>query len=132
SRRCCPPSASRHRPPALAARRTRTKEPPVRWSVGIEAEGTCGLTREQGVDLADAVAGSARIATGIGSPPDGGPLLRQAGSREEALSKGTAEFERAASVAGLPKDPIVRAEAVSEAEEADDQGGPREPWDSGS
>src|SRR5262249_8216232 len=130
--RCCPPSASRHRPPALAARRTRTKEPPVRWSVGIEAEGTCVLTREQVVDLADAVAASAGIATGIGSTRDGAQLLVEGGSREEEISKATAEFERAASVAGLPKDPIVRAEAVSEAEEADDQGGPREPWDSGS
>lgn len=103
----------------------------MRWSVGIEAEGAGVLSREQVVDLADAVAASAGIATGIGSTRYGAQLLVEAGSREDAVSKGTAEFERAASMAGLPKDPIVRAEAVSEAEEAGDQGGLREPWESG-
>jgi hypothetical protein len=39
----------------------------VRWSVGIEAEGDRVLTREQVVELADAVAASGGIATGIGT-----------------------------------------------------------------
>jgi hypothetical protein len=40
---------------------------PVRWSVGIEVEGDRVLTREEVVELADAVAASGGIATGIGS-----------------------------------------------------------------
>ncbi len=39
----------------------------MKWSVGIEAEGHHVLTREQIVDLADAVAPSGGIATGIGA-----------------------------------------------------------------
>jgi hypothetical protein len=39
----------------------------MRWSVGIEAEGDQVLTREQVVELADAVAASGGIASGIGS-----------------------------------------------------------------
>ena len=42
----------------------------------------------------------------------------EAGSRDEALAQGRAEFRRAARQAGLPDYPIVRAEAVSEAEDA--------------
>ncbi len=104
----------------------------MRWSVGVEAEGSSVLTREQVVDLADAVAASAGIATGIGTARYGAQLVVEAGSRDEAVRKGTAEFERAVGAAGLPSAPIVRVEAVSEAEEADDAGGVREPWESGS
>jgi len=89
----------------------------VRWSVGIEAEGDRELTREQVVDLADAVAASQGIATGIGTRRYGAQLVVQAGSRDEAIEKATAEFSRAAAVAGLPQAPIVRAEAISEAED---------------
>jgi hypothetical protein len=89
----------------------------VRWSVGIEAEASQVLTREQVVDLADAVAGSAGIATGIGTTRYGAQLIVQAASRDEALEKGRAEFARAVAVAGLPEAPIVRAEALSEDED---------------
>ena len=43
------------------------REPAVKWSVGIEAEGDQVLTREQVVELADAVAPASGIATGIGT-----------------------------------------------------------------
>jgi hypothetical protein len=89
----------------------------VRWSVGIEAEAGRVLTREQVVDLADAVAGHSGIATGIGTTRYGAQLLIEADGREEALEKGQAEFARAVAVAGLPQAPIVRAEALSEDED---------------
>jgi hypothetical protein len=89
----------------------------VRWSVGIEAEGDRLLTREQVVELADAVAASQGIATGIGTTRYGAQLVVRAGSRDEAIEKATEEFTRAAAVAGLPQAPIVRAEAISEAED---------------
>ena len=89
----------------------------MRWSVGIEAEGGRVLTREEIVELADAVAACEGIATGIGARRYGAQLVVQAGSREEAVEKATAEFAAAAVRAGLPEAPVVRAEAISEDED---------------
>jgi len=86
----------------------------VRWSVGIEAEGDQVLSREEVVELADAVAANDGIASGIGSRHYGVTLVVQASSRDEAVGKATEEFTRAVAQAGLSASPIVRAEAVSE------------------
>src|ERR1700678_2216627 len=94
----------------------------VRWSVGIEVEAGRVLTREQVVELADAVAASGGVASGIGTNRYGARLIVQAGSREEAVAKATEEFTQAAAKAGLPPGPLVRTEAVSEDEEAEDEG----------
>jgi hypothetical protein len=89
----------------------------VRWSVGIEAEGDRVLSREQVVELADAVAASDGIATGIGTSRYGAQLVVDARTRDEAIEKATAEFVRAAATAGLDPAPVVRAAAVSEEED---------------
>ncbi len=89
----------------------------TRWSVGIEAEGDRVLSREEVVELADAVAASHGIATGIGTNRYGAQLIVDAPSRAQAIAKATEEFLRAASVAGLPTAPVVRAEAISEDED---------------
>ena len=90
----------------------------MRWSVGVEAEADLILTREQIVELADAVAASGGIATGIGTNRYGAQLIVEAGSREEAIAKASQEFTRAAAEAGLPAAPVVRTEAISEDEDA--------------
>ena len=90
----------------------------MRWSVGIEAEADQILTREQIVELADAVAVSGGIATGIGTNRYGAQLIVEADSREEAIAKASQEFTRAAAEAGLPAAPVARTEAISEDEEA--------------
>jgi hypothetical protein len=90
----------------------------VRWSVGIEAEADLILTREQIVELADAVAASDGIATGIGTNRYGAQLIVEADGREEAIAKASQEFTRAAAEAGLPAAPVVRTEAISEDEDA--------------
>ena len=72
----------------------------MRWSVGVEAEGDRVLTREQVVELADAVAASGGIATGIGTSRFGAQLIVEAASREEAIEQATAEFWRAVRKAG--------------------------------
>ena len=90
----------------------------VKWSVGIETQGDRLLSREEIVELADAVAASSGIATGIGTNRYGAQLLVDAGSRDEAIEKATAEFSRAVTTAGLPVYPIVRVEAVGEDEDA--------------
>jgi len=89
----------------------------VRWSVGIEAEGDEVLTREQVVDLADAVAATGGIAIGIGTNRYGAQLIVEADSREDAIEKATEEFWRAVRKARLRPAPIVRTEAVSEDED---------------
>jgi hypothetical protein len=90
----------------------------VRWSVGIEAAGDRVFTREEVVELADAVAASSGVATGIGTTRYGARLLVVAGSRDDAIAAATEDFLAAARTAGLPAAPIIRAEAISEAEEA--------------
>ena len=90
----------------------------MRWSVGVEVEGDEVLTREQVVDLADAVAPADGIATGIGTARYGVQLTVEAASREEAVEKATEEFWRAVRKARLRPGPVVRTEAVSEDEDA--------------
>jgi len=90
----------------------------VRWSVGIEAEGDRVFTREEIVELADAVAASSGVATGIGTSRYGARLLVTADSREKAVAAATELFTAAAKTAGLPAAPVVKTEAVSEEEEA--------------
>jgi hypothetical protein len=98
----------------------------VRWSVGIETQGDRVLSREEVVELADAVATSSGIATGIGTSRYGAQLVVQAATRDEAIEKATGEFARAVAQAGLPVYPIVRVEAVSEDQDSggdEDSGG---------
>ena len=90
----------------------------MRWSVGVEAEGDRVLSREEIVELADAVAVSDGIATGIGTNHYGAQLVVQAASRDEAIEKATGEFRAAAARAGLPAWPVSRAEAVGEDEDS--------------
>jgi hypothetical protein len=91
--------------------------------VGIETEGDRVLSREEVVELADAVATSSGIATGIGTNRYGAQLLVDASTRDEAIEKARAEFARAVATAGLPVYPVVRVEAVGEDEDAEDYGG---------
>jgi hypothetical protein len=91
--------------------------------VGIETEGDRVLSREEVVELADAVATSSGIATGIGTNRYGAQLLVEAGTRDEAIERAKAEFARAVATAGLPAYPIVRVEAMGEDEDAEDGGG---------
>ena len=91
----------------------------MRWSVGIEAEGDRVFTREEIVELADAVAASSGVAAGIGTNRYGAQLLVVADSREDAIAAAAELFRAAAKTAGLPAAPIVRTEAISEAEEAE-------------
>jgi len=88
----------------------------MRWSVGIEADAGRVLTREDVVELADAVADSQGMASGIGSSRYGVTVIVQADDRDEAVEKATEEFARAVLQAGLPPGPVVRVEAVGEHE----------------
>jgi hypothetical protein len=99
--------------------------------VGIETEGDRVLSREEVVELADAVAASSGIATGIGTNRYGARLVVQAATRDEAIERATGEFARAVAKAGLPVYPIVRVEAVSEDEDSGEDRDSGEDEDSG-
>jgi hypothetical protein len=88
----------------------------VRWSVGIEADAGRVLTREEVVELADAVADSDGMASGIGSNHYGVTLIVHASSRDEAVERAKEQFTKAVATAGLPPGTIVRVEAVGEHE----------------
>jgi hypothetical protein len=94
----------------------------VRWSVAVVAEGDRLIEREEVVELADAVATSGGIASGIGTTRYGAQLIVDADSSEEAIELARTEFVRAAARAGLPAWPITRAEAISEDDDADELG----------
>ena len=90
----------------------------MRWSVGIEVEGDRVLSREEVVELADAVAATDGIATGIGTNRYGAQVIVEAESCEDAIEKATEEFWRAVRKARLRPGAVVRTEAVSEDEDA--------------
>jgi hypothetical protein len=90
--------------------------------VAIEAEGDRVLTREEIVELADAVATSDGIASGIGTTRYGAQIVVEADDVVEAGERATAAFVAAAAKAGLPAWPVVRVEAIGEDEDMDDVG----------
>jgi hypothetical protein len=95
----------------------------VRWSVAVEAEGDREMTREEVVELADAVAPVGGIASGIGTTRYGAQLIVEADSLHDAIEAAQAEFLRAATKAGLPPWPAVAVHAISEDDELGDDDG---------
>lgn len=91
----------------------------MEWSVSVVADGDRVLSREEIVELADAVAPSGGIASGIGSTSYGAQLVVEADTRERAVELAVAEFVRAAAQAGLPSWPVSRAEALGQDEDLD-------------
>jgi hypothetical protein len=87
--------------------------------VSVVADGDRVLTREEIVELADAVAGLSSIASGIGTTSYGVQLIVDAASSDEAVELALAEFARAASRAGLPPWPVARVETIGEADDLD-------------
>jgi hypothetical protein len=85
--------------------------------VTVVAEGDTVMSREQIVELADAVAASGGIASGIGTPRYGAQLIVEADDEATAVELGRAEFTRAAERAGLPPWPVVDTDAISEADD---------------
>jgi hypothetical protein len=91
----------------------------MRWSVSLQAEGDREIRLEEVVELADAVAGSEGIATGMGTHSYGAQLVVEAETSEEALRLATEVFRAAADSAGLPTWPIVNVETLADEEEMD-------------
>jgi hypothetical protein len=91
----------------------------MRWSVSLQAEGDREIRLEEVVELADAVAGSEGIATGMGTYTYGAQVVVEAANSEEALRLATDVFRAAADRAGLPGWPIINVETLADEEETD-------------
>jgi hypothetical protein len=78
----------------------------MQWSVVLQAPGDRVLTREEVVELADAVAANSGVASGIGTTSYAAQVLVEADSREEAARRGVEVLTRAAEAAGLPPWPV--------------------------
>ncbi|MDQ3945879.1 MAG: hypothetical protein M3357_12150 [Actinomycetota bacterium] len=87
------------------------------WSVGIEVAGDEVMTLERIGDLADAVASTGGIASGIGQTCYGVKVLVDADNREEAIAKATEILRTAARTVDLPDWPVSRVEALNEDED---------------
>lgn len=89
----------------------------MRWSVAVEAEGDRVMTREEIVELADAVAVHSGIASGIGTTGYGVQVIVEADTDVEAVDAAVAVLAAAAEQAGLPVWPATRADAIGEDDE---------------
>jgi hypothetical protein len=85
--------------------------------VSIVAEGDRVVRMDEVVELADAVAASGGIASGVGAQHYGAQLVVDADDRATAVERATALFVQAASRAGLPQWPITDVGAISEDED---------------
>jgi hypothetical protein len=94
----------------------------MRWSVSLVAEGDRVLTHDEIVELADAVAASNGIASGIGTTTYGAQLVVAAASSDEAVELAMEVFARAAGQAGLPPWPVTRVETIAEDDDLDEVG----------
>ena len=94
----------------------------MRWSISVRADGDRPMQREEIVELADAVATSEGIASGIGSTSYSAQLVIEADTSDEAVDIAIKVFEEAARTAGLPPWPVVWAESVSEEQEFEEFG----------
>jgi hypothetical protein len=81
------------------------------------ADGDRELSREEVVELADAVAPLSGIATGIGTNSYGAQLLIEAPEPATAEQRARESFAAAARTAGLPPWPITSVTMISEEED---------------
>jgi hypothetical protein len=86
----------------------------VKWSVAVTADGDRVLSREEVVELADAVAGWSGVATGIGTASYGARLLVEAPAQDVAELRAREVFAQAARTAGLPAWPISSVTTTGE------------------
>lgn len=84
------------------------------------ADGDRELSREEVVELADAVAGWSGVATGIGTSSYGAQLLIDAPEPEVAEQRARDVFAEAARIAGLPPWPISSVTMIGEDDDMDD------------
>lgn len=91
-----------------------------RWSVALRAEGDRVVSREEIVELADAVAPMSGVASGIGTTSYGARIVVTADHPAEAATLARRAFASAVLTAGLPAWPVEDIRVVGEDDHADD------------
>lgn len=86
------------------------------------ADGDRVMTRDEIVELADAVAADDGIASGIGTTSYGAQLVVDAETGEEAAELAAALLRHAGAKAGLPEWPVSHAEVIGEDDDWGDEG----------
>ncbi len=86
----------------------------MRFSVSVVADGDREMSIDEIVELADAVAASNGIASGIGTTSYGAQIVVDAPTSDAAAELAVIEFTAAAERAGLPPWPISRVETIGE------------------
>jgi hypothetical protein len=89
----------------------------MRWSVSLMTEGDRVMELGEIVELADAVAPSNGIATGMGTAGYGAQIIVEAEDGEQAVERAMTVFTEAVTKAGLPLWPIVDVETIAEDED---------------
>ena len=92
----------------------------MKFSVSVVADGDREMTINEIVELADAVAASNGIASGIGTMSYGAQIVVDASTSDEAVEVAVAEFTDAAKRAGLPPWPVSRVDIIGEEDEFED------------
>jgi hypothetical protein len=92
----------------------------MKFSVSLVADGDREMMIDEIVELADAVAASNGIASGIGSTSYGAQIVVEADTSDEAVDIAIAVFVAAAQRAGLPEWPVARAETIGEDNDEED------------
>lgn len=92
----------------------------MRWSVSLRAQGDRPMSREEILELADAVAPYEGIVSGIGTTAYGAQIVIEAATSDDALERAQEVFEAAAAQAGLPAWPVVWAMPISEDNDFED------------
>jgi len=91
-----------------------------RWSVSLRADGDREVSREEIVELADAVASLGGVAAGIGTPSYGAEIVVSADHPAEAAQVARAAFDRAVAGTGLPVWPVADVRVVGADDDPDD------------
>ena len=91
----------------------------MKWSVSLLAEGDREIELAEIVELADAVAASNGIASGMGTPTYGAQIVVDADNSDQAVERAMSVFSDAVARAGLPPWPITKAETIVDDEELD-------------
>lgn len=87
--------------------------------MSLTAEGDRIIELDEVVELADAVAGSSGIATGMGTTSYGAQIVVEADNSDQAVERAMEVFSLAVVSAGLPPWPITKAETIADEEDLD-------------
>ena len=92
----------------------------MRFRVSLRVGGDGGITLEEVVELADAVATMEGIASGFGTMGYGAQIVVEAPTSDEAVDIALERFSEAVATTSLPVWPVTHAETIGEDDDCAD------------